>query len=602
MAWLQRKYKYEPLPQSNSIRYLILQPGAGDDPLVCSLRTASIEKAPQFEAISYVWGSKERTHEIICDRGRFSRKRIAITANLRDALKGVRLPDKARFLWADSICIDQDNRKEQGHQVALMGQIYQKATKVLIFVGINAGQHGLAVKSLLAEIRKITQGQLENTSLTEDALPYPAKDDPLLTDRRWTSMKALLKLPWFSRGWVVQEAGLAAEATVIWGDTEFDWLDLIWTYLWLTWRAHEVRKAHDLQLNQLHILLYQRRHKQEASSFYPQNYFSCSQFHDLLGCARTLNLTDERNHVYAFIGLQSDVAIEPDYEASYLQVYIDFARKYLLSTHDLTLLDEIQHTEDTIASEYPTWVPRWNMETNSSFWHSSSPVITSPSVSPAPLPTIVTGNAIKVRVVLFDTVQFRFPLGERSGILDRIGALWQRLSDLPWRSSFPMRSRRLLFVQTLAGRSYEGIWEEWTAHEAAFMLYLQQVRREDWLDAAELARLERRAMGGSADYFIDVVGRSLGNRSFVVTNRGYYGCAPSTIREEDICTIIFGTRAPFALRATEKQSCYKVLGNISIASNKDTVQRGEVRFPGLGREKSRDWLELGLQQEDILLV
>jgi hypothetical protein len=122
MAWQQRKYRYEALPQSNSIRYLILRPGDGDDPLVCSLRAGSIDKVPPFEAISYVWGSKERSHEVFC--GRFSRKRLTITANLRDALKRVRWPDKARVLWADSICIDQDNPKEQGHQVALIGQIY----------------------------------------------------------------------------------------------------------------------------------------------------------------------------------------------------------------------------------------------------------------------------------------------------------------------------------------------------------------------------------------------------------------------------------------------------------------------------------------------
>jgi hypothetical protein len=270
MASSQHTYSYEPLPQNNTIRYLILQPGAGDDPLVCSLRAESIEKVPPFEAISYVWGSKERNHEIIC--GYFSRKRVAITANLRDALKGVRWPDKARVLWADSICIDQENRKEQGHQVALMGQIYQKASRVLIFVGVNPGQHGAAVKSLLADTRKMIQEGLVSIHFAENAFPYPAENDPLLVDRRWVSMKALFDLPWFFRGWVVQEAGLAAEATVIWGDTEFDWLDLLRTYFWVVWRANEVRTANDLSLNDLHISMYKRRHYQEAVAFQPPSY------------------------------------------------------------------------------------------------------------------------------------------------------------------------------------------------------------------------------------------------------------------------------------------------------------------------------------------
>jgi len=37
--------------------------------------------------------------------------------------------------WADGICIDQSNLKERGHQVALMGQLYRKATLVCSWMG-----------------------------------------------------------------------------------------------------------------------------------------------------------------------------------------------------------------------------------------------------------------------------------------------------------------------------------------------------------------------------------------------------------------------------------------------------------------------------------
>jgi hypothetical protein len=315
-----------------------------------------------------------------------------------------------------------------------------------------------------------------------------------------------------------------------------------------------------------------------------------------------LVLTDERDQVYAFIALQSEVAIEPNYEASYLQVYLDFARNYILSTHDLTLLDSIQHTEDTIASEYPTWVPRWNTLSHAICWHQSAPPITSPSVLRPLLPTLAAGNALKVQAVLFDSINFKFPLSNESGLLDRISTLWRHLSDLPIGPSFPLRSRGLLFAQTLRDRKYRGIWKRWVAHQAAFMLYLQQVRREDGLDVAELARLEQRAIGGSVDYFVGYIRRRQINRSFIMTNRGYYGLAPSTIREGDICAIIFGTRAPFALRTTQKQGCYKVLGNVGIASKENGWIEGEKYFRNLGHKKAQDWLELGLQEEDILLV
>jgi hypothetical protein len=85
-----------------------------------------------------------------------------------------------------------------------------------------------------------------------------------------------------------------------------------------------------------------------------------------------------------------------------------------------------------------------------------------------------------------------------------------------------------------------------------------------------------------------------------MTNRGYYGLAPSKIRDGDICAIIFGTRAPFALRTTQKQGCYKVLSNFSSNSKEEGWDEGEKFFLDLGQ--GQDWLELGLQEKDILLV
>ncbi|KAF0324640.1 hypothetical protein GQ607_008079 [Colletotrichum asianum] len=83
----------------------------------------SVIDSATFEAISYVWGTHSRNEIVICDG-----KRLKITKNLRTALQRVRLPGGTRRLWADSICINQEDPNERGHQVALMGDIYSKAT------------------------------------------------------------------------------------------------------------------------------------------------------------------------------------------------------------------------------------------------------------------------------------------------------------------------------------------------------------------------------------------------------------------------------------------------------------------------------------------
>lgn len=123
-------YEYQPLVSNDEIRRLILEPGAGDASLIGSMeriRLSETSDSTSFEAISYVWGSDIKDHWIKIDG-----KAIPITTSLSDALRQVRRPDRPRALWADAICINQDNYEEKNHQVALMGRIYRASSCTLI--------------------------------------------------------------------------------------------------------------------------------------------------------------------------------------------------------------------------------------------------------------------------------------------------------------------------------------------------------------------------------------------------------------------------------------------------------------------------------------
>lgn len=99
-----RFYAYQPLPLSDEyIRQLILDPGQGDDPLRGTLVTTKLLDAPEFEAISYVWGANNRDRSIIVGG-----RQLPITASMEDALLQTRMPEKRRTLWADSICMNQE--------------------------------------------------------------------------------------------------------------------------------------------------------------------------------------------------------------------------------------------------------------------------------------------------------------------------------------------------------------------------------------------------------------------------------------------------------------------------------------------------------------
>ena len=168
-------YVYPPLPRGDFIRLLILDPGTNDEVLNGTLHVASLGEGLEFEAISYVWGSPRKTCTILCNG-----RTIRITVNLRDSLRQVRLPNKRRTLWADSICINQSDTKEKGHQVGLMWKIYSKAETVLICVGVEECGNGPHVSSLLADVNTMIENTFTKISLSPNTFPFPDEDDSAL--------------------------------------------------------------------------------------------------------------------------------------------------------------------------------------------------------------------------------------------------------------------------------------------------------------------------------------------------------------------------------------------------------------------------------------
>jgi hypothetical protein len=121
---------YIPLSNSNSIRLLYLYPGTFSEPLVAHLETTTVENAPPYEAMSYVWGGADSRAQIMVGN-----TAIDIPANLHLALQRVRHTSKRRVLWADAVCINQLDVVERSQQVSIMATIFKLAKRVLIWLG-----------------------------------------------------------------------------------------------------------------------------------------------------------------------------------------------------------------------------------------------------------------------------------------------------------------------------------------------------------------------------------------------------------------------------------------------------------------------------------
>lgn len=199
-------YQYTRLQSELQFRYLVLQPGTRGDTLECSLVESSLhDTTSTYEAISYVWGSSVRDREILCDG-----KALNITTNLFEVLQTFRLPDKPRSLWADSICINQNDVIERAEQVAIMGKIFSTADQVLVHVGRDDNGQAELAKSLIEDVGTMVEEVIQTLGdpIPWNSFPNGKAEDPLVTDPRWYAMQTLFQQPWFRRGWVIPSARL----------------------------------------------------------------------------------------------------------------------------------------------------------------------------------------------------------------------------------------------------------------------------------------------------------------------------------------------------------------------------------------------------------
>jgi hypothetical protein len=97
---------------------------------------------PFFNALSYVWGDDTKPQEIIIDG-----KSIPITQNLYDDLRALQKTAYGLVrVWADALCICQDDLAERSTQILLMREIYHCASMVVIWLGPNSDEGRRAFK------------------------------------------------------------------------------------------------------------------------------------------------------------------------------------------------------------------------------------------------------------------------------------------------------------------------------------------------------------------------------------------------------------------------------------------------------------------------
>ncbi|KAI8961900.1 HET-domain-containing protein [Daldinia sp. FL1419] len=350
-------YCYVPFgtePECNQFRILTLLPGSGEQPLECILEHGDIGKSPPYEAISYVWGNPHDRVDITCNG-----KPLAITVGLHTVLHHFRSPFERKSLWADAICINQNDSNERGRQVSRMKDIYSKANRVLIWLGKEKdhSDKGIEVASEIAcACRQYTSHgrSLRDLSFDDervDQLFGKFRDKSEFS--RLSAFARIIERLWFTRVWVVQELALATEAMVFCGNSSISWTDLL-----------AAITAQD------HLNLWLSDHERNAYVFILERARAewCAGVRlsplTVLFRYRIFDATDPRDKIFGLNALiKSELsgvrALQPNYNVSTTGLYTAVAKEILAHSPDLNLLSVPRRFVGVGPNDLPSWVPDW---------------------------------------------------------------------------------------------------------------------------------------------------------------------------------------------------------------------------------------------------
>lgn len=567
------EFLYDELPKNGWIRLLHLQPGESEQALQCSLVSTSLEEAPQYEALSYTWGDPEATDTLIC--GHIS---VGITANLSDALRRLRLEKDVRIIWADAICINQQNIPEKEHQVGQMRAVYECASKVVIWAGLDpVGDIPLAFQHI-RETNKYFDAELKEYGDIH-AIPTVASDSPMLSVERWQATLTMFSLPWFSRVWVLQEVGLAATAVFYCGEHSIDWSDIVEYSMLATMRA-DLESVPVLipwgRIVDPFLLLwctfgtkkswrFERRFINQIASASGNN----ARVHLLtvLFSGLAFDATDARDRIYAFLGhpgarVNNTALIEPNYTIDKDELYYSVALHLLRDMGDLVLLSTTDPKPDE-KSSLPSWVPRWDVRRGTVYLSSFPGVYRFFNASKFP---DVTKNEYLAEVSKGGVLKLRgLPIGSIDKCSTTMGVdtliyasddtftngMEQAFKDVDLQGALKKApysdALRAVALTMIVGQDAVGdpLPEDDADLRNGFRAYCYYMMTPDYCDNlfGETPSFE-----GDELKFLQEIRQHCNLRRFFVTQAGHFGVGPALMEPGDLCYVFIGASVPFIIR------------------------------------------------------
>jgi hypothetical protein len=597
-------YIYQPLKRPENIRLFFLAPGSGDDPLACHILQGPITAPPPYEALSYVWGNDEPrstlqiyncgipldgpigdsvpsealssirgADEEACASSNHGCGTKWITTNLEMALKRLRHLEKHRVLWADSICINQDDNSEKSVQVRKMRQIFAAAQRVDAYLGEESEYSQLVPKISLI---------LRKTNITPDMYTHLLNHEyeqfglPAHNDETWAAFRGFLRRPWFLRMWIIQEVVVARTLQLFCGIWEMPW-DVFVAAMKRVLQIPAIMHDDDGDIQKAAM-----RSKGFGSALLLISLRLATQsgghidLLDVLLYTKAFRATRARDRLFALLGVASntgDRLLDPDYDQPFKAVVERYARyfveKYPNPMSMLCFAGRIPMKDDSF--------PSWMLDFTDGIAPRSE---TSHSSSRGPSSIYNTATESKARM----------KLGGSSQVLIVTGAITDSLAIVAKRRAFYYKELILQSDELLATLSSYPTGEDITDVQWRTLIGNQSAEsgvapasyRESYLAYRE-AMLEHKHREVIPEFSpFDVLGAPISETlanpvpygraldrmgwfSPCITKKGYFGLVPPGTEPGDVIFIALGAPIPLILgECNEKSGHYRLYGNAYI--------------------------------------
>ncbi|KAI1374589.1 HET-domain-containing protein [Hypoxylon crocopeplum] len=558
------EYQYKPLPGKNYIRVVSIHPGKSEDDIVISFRTSPF---PQhrlcYDALSYVWGSETDPLPVYVGRsdsniiraiGKFHHAEHAktlVTQNLAVALKHLRYVDKPRAMWIDALCINQADEAEKGPQVAMMGEIYRLAYRVVAWLGPeeNDSNHAMDLINNLGS--KIKYDPDTKIISVVDGGTDPSLGDRTVhlpfNNRDLHSIYHLISRKWFERLWIRQEILLAnSEAIITCGSQQVGWTNFrpSLACIFLKPKPHfRLSKQLDERIGFLGGFIIETSETSLVTSRYKYGNSHCA---------------DPRDRLYAILALLSDaekaLIPSPDYSKSCAEIYTHTALQWFDYFGILDLITQCELQDDASC---PSWVPDWSrrfdLASTFAYQFASSQLQTCFEL---PQPDVLRITGIRKTTVkrchLIPDLKIR--------PYSRIAEVLRTLMLSVGRDEYTADT----YAKTLGLNMMADYW----APPRAWNHDLDEAKRVMELILSDCQFKDDDFIRGSdGTKFLTVVSQLRGKRLIQGTG-GFLGLGPESAQEGDEACVILGCSAPLLLRPLGNDT-FKLVGPCFMAGLSD---------------------------------